>query len=766
MWKLVPAGDPGPGEEGQIYWLLVGVEYDVGRKNCAILIQDDQSISRKHAIISVKHPQAYLSQPTSFSEVTLKDTSKYGTFVNEEKLPNGTATILKSGDRITFGVFGSKYRVEYDPLVVCSSCLTASQKSLLNKNILQLGGHVVNEWKEECTHLAMASVKVTVKTICALICGRPIVKPEYFAELIQAIQAKEQLQGPERFYPPIDEPSIKSEKLDLNVCPGRKTIFREKTFLFLTAKQYAKLSPAIKLGGGEAKLITEEAKDVASLIAADVCVVEVGATNSQPAVSELEMKLIATTTAALQRKKYRIISEAEIGLAVIFASTERYCNPQAACETDIKPATSASIVQESHFSQRSVVNETAMPAAISELSIYVADTEMNEVLGTCMEITEEKRNKESPVGDPRKLHPHDVTTIEETPAGTGTANIRETLPRLNRRPGIDQNSLSLFSTKISGHSRNRERDSQQQINTIKNYFPTATKKRERNEDGEASVSKYAKTEERPTQVFSHTQPIASLLWENNAVEGSQKGQCVLDQKTNESYIDTSRKSEIETRKNEKTAAESMSDGKSSNKKRKELDDLEDEASLELVFASRELDWKECLGSDGEESVQNAKKKRKLENKGGPSGDMETQGILQKENEQSLPALSQKQVIKQEPPESNHNKSATDSSNLPSRLLLTEFRSLIVSRPRKDDRCVAKTNHGHLNNFKKFKKVAYPGAGQLPHIIGGSDLIAHNARKNTELEEWLKQEMEEQNRYAREESLADDLFRYEPRIKRR
>ena len=39
------------------------------------------------------------------------------------------------------------------------------------------------------------------------------------------------------------------------------------------------------------------------------------------------------------------------------------------------------------------------------------------------------------------------------------------------------------------------------------------------------------------------------------------------------------------------------------------------------------------------------------------------------------------------------------------------------------------------------KDTFPGAGKLPHIIGGSDLIAHHARKNTELEEWLRQEME-------------------------
>lgn len=47
----------------------------------------------------------------------------------------------------------------------------------------------------------------------------------------------------------------------------------------------------------------------------------------------------------------------------------------------------------------------------------------------------------------------------------------------------------------------------------------------------------------------------------------------------------------------------------------------------------------------------------------------------------------------------------------------------------------------LTSLHVIYQATFPGAGKLPHIIGGSDLIAHNARKNTELEEWLRQEME-------------------------
>uniref|UniRef100_A0A8B9NP84 FHA domain-containing protein n=1 Tax=Accipiter nisus TaxID=211598 RepID=A0A8B9NP84_9AVES len=50
------------------YRLLCGTEYVVGRKNCAILIQDDQSISRSHAVLTVNRPE---TTPVSSQHFTL-----------------------------------------------------------------------------------------------------------------------------------------------------------------------------------------------------------------------------------------------------------------------------------------------------------------------------------------------------------------------------------------------------------------------------------------------------------------------------------------------------------------------------------------------------------------------------------------------------------------------------------------------------------------------------------------------------------------------
>lgn len=39
----------------------------------------------------------------------LKDSSKYGTFINNQRLTENTVATLNSGDSVTFGVFESKF---------------------------------------------------------------------------------------------------------------------------------------------------------------------------------------------------------------------------------------------------------------------------------------------------------------------------------------------------------------------------------------------------------------------------------------------------------------------------------------------------------------------------------------------------------------------------------------------------------------------------------------------------------------------------------
>ncbi|KAG8133763.1 hypothetical protein E2320_011532 [Naja naja] len=89
-----------------LYRLLAGVEYVVGQKNCGILIQNDQSISRSHAVLSVKHPQMNLVKSGLVEKVAAS--SQKGLLLKYEDYFQNDNTILKT--EICGVLKGSKHR--------------------------------------------------------------------------------------------------------------------------------------------------------------------------------------------------------------------------------------------------------------------------------------------------------------------------------------------------------------------------------------------------------------------------------------------------------------------------------------------------------------------------------------------------------------------------------------------------------------------------------------------------------------------------------
>ncbi|XP_016054428.1 PREDICTED: nibrin isoform X1 [Miniopterus natalensis] len=663
-------------------------------------------------------------------------------------MQNGLCQTLRAGDRVTFGVFESKFRVEYEPLVACSSCLDVSGKTALNQAILQLGGLTVNNWTEECTHLVMMSVKVTIKTICALICGCPIVKPEYFTEFLKAVQSKKQLPQIESFYPPIDEPAIGSKNIDLSGRQERKQIFRGKTFVFLNAKQHKKLSSAVVLGGGDARLVTEENEEEHSFFSAPgTCVVDVGITDSQTLVSDSQKKWIRSIMDMLQRQGLRPIPEAEIGLAVIFMTTENYCDPRG------QPSTGSRMMTPGPSpSQGLSVKEEFLSSAPMNSVTCMANTE-SEQGDTCMDLSERpKETKISRMEQKFRMPSQETSTVKESPKissdnTTVGANVlvRTKIPNYQLSP-----------VKLPGVNGGRDRASQQlQTNSIRNYFQPATKKRGRDEENpDASSSKLAKGEVSGS-LTDQTQPAAPPVWRDEGQHLSQHKPVGKDP----DGLFTGVESEPTLRP---SARKSLPTENLGSEKRK-IDDLaiENEVLEELL-----KDTKPQL--EGEDAKIRKMPRLDIESNGSFNGEtMPESNKISQENENGKKCEIKKELLWSTKEESSNDDRLQDGGESPPRrVLLTEFRSLVVSSSASRSAPSVNGDYGRLKNFKKFRKVQFPGAGKLPQIIGGSDLIAHHARKNTELEEWLRQEMEVQNQHAKEESLADDLFRYNPSVKRR
>ncbi|XP_048214363.1 nibrin isoform X2 [Perognathus longimembris pacificus] len=636
-------------------------------------------------------------------------------------MQNGLSQMLKTGDRVTFGVFESKFRVEYEPLVVCSSCLDIIGKTALNQAVLKLGGLTINNWTEECTHLVMVSVKVTIKTICALICGCPIVKPEYFTEFIKAIQSKKQPPQIESFYPPIDEPSIGCKNIDLSRREERKHIFRGKTFVFLNAKQHKKLSSAIAFGGGEARLITEENEEEDSFFSASgTCVVDTGVSNTQILIPDSQKKWIHSIMDLLQRQGLRPIPEAEIGLAVIFMTTKSYCDPRGQPSTELKTTPGPSL------SQGLPASENVISSASVNGTMIMNGSESEQV-DACIYWSEISREiKTSRMGQKFRVLSQETSTAKE-PSLNNYNTVSNTL--VKKFP-----NCQLSPTKVPPVNKSRNRASQQQLNSIKNYFQPSPKKRERDEENQGlSSSKLARIE-MSCSLIEQTQPATPLLWKNKEQHSSKDEP--LDKESDNLFSD-----DVDLKSDMKTSANKYL---SSEKRKIDILAIEDEI-LENLLKDTKSELQINVKVEKEDDDANIRKK--------PRMDIETNNCSDKTK-----------------PERNNisvnDELLANSEMLPRKVLLTEFRSLVVSNTTSRNLCEVNNNYGQLKNFKKFKKVTYPGAGKLPRIIGGSDLIAHQAGRNAELEDWLRQEMEVQEQHAKEESLADDLFRYNPNVKRR
>ncbi|XP_056378286.1 nibrin isoform X2 [Hyla sarda] len=672
-------------------------------------------------------------------------------------METGSARTLNSGDKITFGVYNSKFRVIYQPLVACSSCLNASEKNSLTQSLLTLGGHVVNYWTEKCTHLVMTSVKVTIKTLCALICCRAIVKPEYFSEIRKAIQLKKPLPATQSFFPIIDEPSLQSESLDLSENANRRTVFKDKTFLFLTAKQHKKLGAAVHLGGGKTKLLTGELDDKSLLENPNVCVIDAGGTESQSSESQDFPTWITSTVDVLQRKGLRTIPEAEIGLAVIYVSTEIYCNPlQDSANRNQAEKNGRQNIMGSTQSSSMAVDETVLPPATFNTTAYVADTEPQPHTDKWMDVSGVREVRETPKNNRRssKTDPAKDQDVEAGARNDCRTALFQDSPQERPRPPSQAESPASHKQKVSQRMESSNR--------IQNYFQPMSKKRDREEDeGDTSTSKLCRIE-KVTSQFS--QPAKEI------VPSKQKSADLASRNLLDTYkepLASSGDRPGNSYGQSKVGTSTTSQPKESFvKKRKEPENVVEESDIE--------DEEECGNTKSD--VNQVKRPRVEANDDfGEDFDEESLETIERSMVEALadPTIKTETKIKQEPISQHEDTKVPfrlkqeNDDEVPSKLLVSEFRSLVVSRPARNSQTTSNAHRENVANFKKFRKIAYPGAGSFPHIIGGSDLIAHDRKKNSELEQWLRQEMEEQTQQAREQSLADDLFRYNPKnVKRR
>ncbi|KAJ2275872.1 hypothetical protein EV176_002561, partial [Coemansia sp. RSA 451] len=89
---------------GTIWLIRPGIELIVGRKGVPLLIERDNSVSRKHATLYV--------DPKDPIEISMTDDgSKFGVYINGRRCAAGAQSTICIGDKVTFGGQGSTFEL-------------------------------------------------------------------------------------------------------------------------------------------------------------------------------------------------------------------------------------------------------------------------------------------------------------------------------------------------------------------------------------------------------------------------------------------------------------------------------------------------------------------------------------------------------------------------------------------------------------------------------------------------------------------------------
>nr|XP_022919425.1 nibrin-like [Onthophagus taurus] len=283
-------------------------EYVIGRKGCEFLIENDSSVSKRHATITLKDDILQIEDVGS----------KFSTFINSFKIEENHTETLRENDVVRFGMLNSYYKVIKKNLVVLCSGLTPPNKTKLKQMLETLNGKLVKEWDEELNYLTVDKIVLTSKVIQAIIEGLPIVSLGYFEQLQNCIK-NNQIPPNEKEYLP--KPStILLKNLNFDYNPERKSLFKNKVFVF---KRKSNLDDIINRCGGKSIIYNEETITKESLEQCNPQYILISDEVFDPKSKHPFDKLIYLL---IQLKK-RAIPQQEIPLAIMKCCIKTNCNP-------------------------------------------------------------------------------------------------------------------------------------------------------------------------------------------------------------------------------------------------------------------------------------------------------------------------------------------------------------------------------------------------------------------------------------------------------
>ncbi|XP_068631629.1 nibrin [Battus philenor] len=324
MWYLISASDP------RVIYILQQKEVVIGRSAngqcCDFAVPEDPSISRKHASLSV-----------SCNNLMLQDLgSKYGTFINNssDKLDKNVRHKINNGDIIKFGKINCEWKAQYINFTTCTSTLKGENVQILKMNLEKLGGILKNEWDDSCVYLTMPAITLTVKVVLALVQGSYIVSIEFWNKCTEAVLNCTVLPDPKDYIPEVLEPSLNKDSVSFLPDNKRKALFAGKTVIFFSRKQLEIYKNVLSKSSGTAQLLSESKMTKSMLCGDNVIVIQYNLTSTSQE-TQLQRNQIDDIVNYLKTKNKRVVADAEIGLAILYCSLDKYCNPDFNFSTEV-----------------------------------------------------------------------------------------------------------------------------------------------------------------------------------------------------------------------------------------------------------------------------------------------------------------------------------------------------------------------------------------------------------------------------------------------
>lgn len=760
MWLL----ESDDGEDKQQYRLLLGVEFIVGRKGCNLNL-DDRSVSRQHAILIAKIPDT--SSTEQQPVLQLKDVSSFGTRINKKKLEKNVLTRVHDADKIIFGSPKSTYKARFSPLVVTSSCLEKSMKADLERTLRVLGGKVVGEWGPSCTHLVMQHLSITVKVICALASQRSVVTINYFKKLIESIKNYD-VPCPEesKFLPNVSDSLAVRNISTFQPNIKRKTLFNGKTFIFFSASQMKKMQEAITLSGGQLKQHSEKT-DISDqdIIADDIRIMQ------PPSNATINKEIVSHIQAVLESYGKRMITDAEVGHAVMSCCIQQYCNPDAEPGKPMDPLASQTM-----RTQTQDVFNSSTQASMSQM---LNQSHRNKFT----ESTSDAKHSSS--------HREDDSRMKKTSASTEESTI-EPVSKKRRHSSVETDLLEDESTQESSSKK-------QCVFKI----PVLDETRH---SMKASTSTTLVADTESEKSFIRPKPITVVADSNPEDEESESLFDKPKSSKSDDSITTSKKGLSIFVQDRAGFDGKEPDGKNLDLSTKIL--VQDTPSTSgvsqigkkpyLVVGDSEYTEPEMSVSNIETPVQ--VKKEVMDPEFSTLREPKSQVIKEETQTESIPknGISKKDTRRQALVDVNipegflttrlpiknqvikvKREEDFEENELPQCCIETVFTNLVAkksSRPVPNPVIASsgerapegfKYYRGKLvRDFKKFKKNALARGFSLPRIIGGSDLVTHVISRSKEIDEWMRQSKEQESQQNEDERRAEELFNWDSRGKQK